>query len=188
MIIIILVKRIVRHIFILPILLIALVLTKITEYVYVSQLLSLIPFKTGIILRNYFYRLTLKKCGKGVVVNFGTIISYKESRIGNNVWLGVNNVFGRVDILDNVITAQGCQFASGKKGHGIERVDIPIVQQPGEKTTLIIGPDVWFGANCTTIANVGEGCVIGSGTVVVKDIPDWSIAVGNPAKIIKKRK
>jgi acetyltransferase-like isoleucine patch superfamily enzyme len=45
-----------------------------------------------------------------------------------------------------------------------------------------------FGANCTTIANDGEGCVIGSGAVVVNDIPTWSIVVGNPAKVNKSRK
>lgn len=126
--------------------------------------------------------------GNNVTINFGTIVSYKENTIGNNVWLGVNNIYGLVDIKDNVITAQTCQFASGKYGHGIERTDIPIIHQPGFPTKLQIGPDVWFGANCTTIANVGEGCVIGSGSVVVKNIPDWSVAVGNPARIIKSRK
>lgn len=188
MILIIWFKRILRHVLLAPILFFALLLTKITDYSYASIMISLVPFKTGIILRNYFYRLTLQKCGKDLVVNFGTIISFKDTEIGDHVWLGVYNVFGKINIKDNVITAQGCHFSSGKNGHGIDRTDIPIINQEGHKITLQIGPDVWFGANCTTIANVGEGCVIGSGAVVVKDIPDWSIAVGNPCRVIKSRK
>jgi virginiamycin A acetyltransferase len=182
------IKRILRLFIIVPLLLVAVTLTYITEYVHVSAFISKIPFKTGIILRRFFYRLTLKKFGQGVVINYGTIISYSDTSIGNNVWLGVNNIFGAVDIKDNVITAQGCQFASGKYGHGTERTDIPVIYQEGSKVVLQIGPDVWFGANCTVVANVGEGCVIGSGSVVVKDIPDWSVAVGNPAKVVKSRK
>lgn len=181
-------KRFMRSVIGLPIAVMALIMTKVTDYVYVAEFVGIFPFKTGNLIRNYFYKRTLSSFGKNVTINFGTIISYKENTIGNNVWLGVNNIFGSVDIKDNVITAQGCQFASGKYGHGIGRTDIPIIQQPGYGTKLQIGPDVWFGANCTTIANVGEGCVIGSGAVVVNDIPDWSIAVGNPAKVIKSRK
>ena len=53
----------------------------------------------------------------------------------------------------------------------------------------IIGNDVWVGANANVIGgvNIGDGCVIGAGAVVTKDIPPYSIAVGVPAKIIKKR-
>jgi len=184
----ILLKRIFRLLFAIPVVICAIALTKITEYIYVAQFVSLFPFKTGNLIRKYFYKWTLAGFGKNVTVNYGTIISYKSNKIGDNVWLGVNNILGSIDIKDNVITAQNCQFVSGKYGHGIERTDIPIIDQDGHKITLQIGPDVWFGANCTTIANVGEGCVIGSGAVVVKDIPNWSIAVGNPAKVIKNRK
>jgi glycosyltransferase involved in cell wall biosynthesis len=74
-----------------------------------------------------------------------------------------------------------------KNQHGFAKTDIPIFKQPGFATNYQIGPDVWFGANCSTMANVGEGCVIGAGQDVVKDIPDWSVAVGNPA-ISKSRK
>jgi virginiamycin A acetyltransferase len=182
------IKRLFRWIIAIVIVPVALLLSALTQFVYVSELLSMIPFRTGNLVRYWFYRLMLKKCGKGVTINFGTIITYKDTTIGNNVWLGVNNIFGRVDIQDDVITAQACQFVSGKRGHGIDRTDVPIMSQPGEHTRLQIGPDVWFGANCTVAANVGKGCVIGSGAVVVQDIPDWSVAVGNPSRVIRSRR
>ncbi len=52
-----------------------------------------------------------------------------------------------------------------------------------------IGNDVWIGANATILQNVkvGDGAVIGAGAVVTKDVPDYAIVVGIPAKVIKYR-
>lgn len=52
-----------------------------------------------------------------------------------------------------------------------------------------IGNDVWIGQNAVIMAgvNIGDGAVIGSGAVVTKDVPDYAIAVGVPAKVIKYR-
>ncbi len=53
-----------------------------------------------------------------------------------------------------------------------------------------IGPDCWIGMGVSIMPGVtiGEGVVVGGGSVVAKDIPAWSIAVGNPAKAIRSRK
>lgn len=52
---------------------------------------------------------------------------------------------------------------------------------------IVIGSNCWFGGNVTVLGGVtiGEGCVIGAGSVVVKDIPPHSVAVGNPAHVIR---
>lgn len=53
---------------------------------------------------------------------------------------------------------------------------------------ITIGDDCWLGANVTVLPGVtiGKGCTIGAGAVVQKSIPDYSVAVGVPAKVIKK--
>jgi acetyltransferase-like isoleucine patch superfamily enzyme len=53
---------------------------------------------------------------------------------------------------------------------------------------ITIGNDCWIGGNVVVLpgVNIGKGCTIGSGSVVTKDIPDWSVAVGSPARVIKK--
>ena len=53
---------------------------------------------------------------------------------------------------------------------------------------ILISDDVWIGANAVITAGVtlGKHCIIGAGSVVTKDIPAYSIAVGNPAKVVKK--
>jgi acetyltransferase-like isoleucine patch superfamily enzyme len=58
------------------------------------------------------------------------------------------------------------------------------------RPSLIIGNDVWLGANSIILPNVstiGNGAIVGAGAVVTKDVPPYAIVVGNPAKIIKYR-
>lgn len=73
--------------------------------------------------------------------------------------------------------------------HGFERKDIPIAEQSITKKGIVIKDDVWIGANCVILDGVmiGTGCVIGAGSIVTKSIPSYSIAVGNPARVIKER-
>lgn len=165
-----------------------LIINKFTEYAYVAELISLIPFRFGEHVRYHFYKKTLASCGVNVVINFGTILSYDDITIGNNVWIGAYNTFGHVDIGDYTLTAQYCHFLSGKNQHGFNKMDLPIMKQPGQPARLKIGPDVWIGVNSVIMADIGSGCVIGSGSIVTKPIPDWSVAVGSPARVIKNRK
>jgi len=62
------------------------------------------------------------------------------------------------------------------------------MQQPVILKPVKLKRDIWLGANVIILDDVGEGCVIGSGSVVTKTVPDWSVAVGSPAKVIKNRK
>ena len=63
-------------------------------------------------------------------------------------------------------------------------------KQYGDDPPVLIGSDVWIGANVIILsgAKIGDGAVIGAGSVVTKDIDPYSVAVGNPAKVIKNRK
>jgi maltose O-acetyltransferase len=76
------------------------------------------------------------------------------------------------------------------KNHRFDRVDIPMRKQ-GETEVLpvIIGDDVWLGARVLLLpgARVGSGSVIGAGAVVSGEIPPMSVAVGNPARVVKRR-
>lgn len=65
-----------------------------------------------------------------------------------------------------------------------------VKKDPRERTKLTIGNDVWIGANTIILPsckNIGNGAVIAAGSIVTKDIPQYEIWGGDPAKFIKKR-
>ena len=88
----------------------------------------------------------------------------------------------------------GVRIASGTKiiscNHKFNNLNIPIFKQGFTKKGILIDDDVWIGSNASILdgVKIGKGSIIGAGAVVTKDIPMYSIAVGVPAKIIKKRK
>lgn len=72
--------------------------------------------------------------------------------------------------------------------HGYEDINVPIMNQPIiQKGTIEIGEGSWLGENvCVLGSNIGKHCIIGANSVVTSDIPDYSVAVGAPAKVIKR--
>jgi len=101
--------------------------------------------------------------------NFNHIVSSNSVKIGNNVLTA-----DRVYISDNI--------------HEYEDIKRPISYQPiKSKRPTEIGDDCWLGENvCVICAKIGKHCVIGANSVVTSDIPDYSVAVGIPAKVIKQ--
>lgn len=104
-----------------------------------------------------------------VIGHFAHIYATKSIRIEKKVLIA-----DKVYISDNL--------------HGYENPEIPIIDQPiVQKQPVIIGEGSWIGENvCIIGASVGKHCVIGANSVVTKDIPDYCVAVGSPAKVIKK--
>ena len=124
---------------------------------------------------------------QSLIEDFSTINNgVGDVKIGNNTIIGLSNVIiGPVDIGNGVMLAQNI-VVSGLN-HGYEAIDISPSKQPVSTKKITIEDDVWIGANSIITAGVtvGKHAVIGAGSVVVKDIPPYSIAVGNPAKVIK---
>lgn len=74
------------------------------------------------------------------------------------------------------------------ENHLTDDVSKPICKQGISYKGIKIGDDVWIGTHTIILdgVEIGNGCVIGAGSVVTRDIPNYSVAVGNPAKVIKK--
>jgi virginiamycin A acetyltransferase len=152
-----------------------------------SQFLSLFPGKSGNYLRKAFYRLSLKQCDKECAILFGTIFSQKDTEIGRGVYIGPNCNIGMCRIENNCTIGSNVHIMSGKHQHSFKDLIIPIQEQGGVYEKIAIGEDTWIG-NCAIImANVGKKCIIGAGSVVTNDIEEYSIVVGNPGKVIRKR-
>jgi len=110
------------------------------------------------------------KIGKGSYIgNFAHIYATQKIEIGNDVLMA-----DKVYISDNL--------------HSFDKINIAIINQPIKQLKEVyIGDGSWIGENvCIIGASVGKQSVIGANSVVSKDIPDFCVAVGAPAKIIKR--
>lgn len=107
--------------------------------------------------------------------------------LGDHVRIGIGSVvIGPVTIRSGSGLGQHV-FISGFN-HGYKDGTQNSSVQPLDKKEVFIGEDTHIGANSVVVAGVhiGKRCQIGAGSVVTKDIPDFSVAVGNPAKVIKR--
>lgn len=152
-----------------------------------SQLLAMVPGVLGIYLRRVWYKHTLKKCGENLTVDWMAVLRSRDSEIGSRCTFGVFSWIGWVTIGDDVMTGSGVVILSGNKQHNFSNPAKPIREQIGTKTKVVIGSDVWIGAESVIMTDVLGGTVIGAAAVVTKTFEKNKVLVGNPAKILKDR-
>jgi virginiamycin A acetyltransferase len=151
-----------------------------------SQLISLVPGRLGVWMRAAFYSNVLNQCHRNVVIGFGSLFSKVDSRIGSHVYIGPYSQLGCVTIGDNTLIGPQVQI-SGPNVHTFERLDVPIRNQPRKMERIEIGEDCWIGAGAIVMAQVGSQSVVGAGSVVTRPIPNRSVAIGTPARVLKER-
>ena len=105
---------------------------------------------------------------------------------GENVYFNVNCVVldaNKVTIGSNVLFGPGAQLYTASHPLDFETRRTNQLSKP-----ITIGDDCWIGGNAIICPGVTieKGCVIGAGSVVTKNIPEYSLAVGNPARVIRK--
>lgn len=134
------------------------------------------------------------KIENGVYINDRVYIDtereggYIEIGFGSYIGTGTT-LFGHagLEIGDNVLMAQNITLTP--YSHIFEDPNKNIITQGGHCKKVTIGRDSYIGMGVCIMysGNIGEGSVIGAGSVVVKPIPPFSVAVGNPARVIRKR-
>ena len=116
--------------------------------------------------------------------------SGKNVRIGDNSGIGVNcRLSGKVTIGKDVM--MGPSTVLYTRNHNFARTDIPMNRQGFmAEEPITIGDDVWIGAHVLIMpgVTVGQGSILAAGSIVTKDVPEYSVAGGNPAKVIRSRK
>ena len=137
--------------------------------------------------------LSRLEIGRWVHIGDGNAIRCHEGslRIGDKVVFGKDNVVNTyldIEIGDSALVADWCYICDFD--HKMDDIDTPIKDQGILKGPVRIGADTWVATKVTVLrgTRIGRGCVLGSHAVVKGDIPDYSIAVGAPAKVVKNRK
>ncbi len=100
----------------------------------------------------------------------------------------VINAYLDIELGDSALMADWCYVCDFD--HRMDDINVPIKDQGIIKSPVRIGPDTWVATKVTILRGtaIGRGCVLGSHAVVRGVIPDYSIAVGAPAKVVKNRK
>ncbi|MCA9035345.1 MAG: acyltransferase [Planctomycetaceae bacterium] len=152
------------------------------------QFLSLLPGRMGVLLRHAFLRCTSGGCGKDAHVGFGTLFSHAGVSIGARSYIGNACSIGEVTIEDDVLIASHVSIMNGCQQHGTERLDVPIREQAGVYLPVTIGQNSWIGERAIVAASVGRHCIIGAGSLILKPVPDFCVAVGVPARVVRDRR
>ena len=153
-----------------------------------SQLLALVPGLPGEYLRRAFLSFAIARCASSATVQFGTIFSEAGATIDESVYVGPRCHLGLVHLERDVLLAAGVHIPSGASTHGTTDIDRPIREQPQMRRLVRIGEGTWVGSAAVILADVGRHCVVGAGAVVTRPLPDYVVAAGVPAKIIRSRR
>ncbi len=146
----------------------------IGQYSYLDGQTSFLRLGNDVHLARF---CTLRAGERGITVHDGAGINTRSFVDGN----------GGVEIGPNCLLSPGVQVLSGN--HVFDDPDVPIRLQGTAYGKVTIGEDCWLGTNVIILpgVTVGRRAVVGAGAVVTKDIPEFSIALGVPAKVVGHR-
>lgn len=146
---------------------------------------ALAPGIPGDYLRTAYYRLTLDKWSLESRIEFGSFFAHPLARVERGVYIGSHCVLGRTSIGERTQIASGVQILSGGQQHPRDAEGRIMGAEHGIFTTIRIGADCWIGAGSIVLADVGNSSTLGAGSVVVYPVPADSVAVGNPARVVR---
>ena len=140
-------------------------------------------------IRAYLAKAFLTYCGKEVNIEKGAVIP-ALLEIGDYSGVGINaNILGKVTIGKYVMMGPDCIIYT--VNHSFSKTDMPMIKQGFEKMKPVkICNDVWIGGRVIILPGVtiGQGAIVGAGAVVSKNVPEFAVVGGNPARIIRNRK
>lgn len=139
-------------------------------------------------IRAFLAKKTMQFTGKNINIEKGAIFD-RTVEIGDNSGIGIDcKLYGKVTIGKDVMMGPEVYIYTGN--HNFKNVSEPMWTQGHEiERPVTIGNDVWIGSRVTILPGVtiGNGSIIGAGSVVTKNVEDYDVVAGNPARKIKNR-
>jgi virginiamycin A acetyltransferase len=151
-----------------------------------THIVAMLPGMPGAFLRRAFYALTLEECSLHCHIGFGTIFSHRTSVVKRHVYIGNYTLIGSAYIGEYSLIGSRASIISGGALHtlgddgqwtpfSVERV-----------VRVSVSKNVWVGEGAIIVADVGEGSMVGAGSVVTAKVKPKIFVTGNPCRFIKK--
>jgi acetyltransferase-like isoleucine patch superfamily enzyme len=147
-----------------------------------AQLLAFMPGPPGAKLRGAFYCATLRSCSWETSIGFGSLFTHRGAILAANVSMGAYCVIGHAVLGSGVMMGSRVSIPSGKRQHFGDEGGIVA---EARYDTVTVGSGCWIGESACLLADVGEGCIVSAGAVVVKAMPGRSVIGGNPAQVLR---
>lgn len=184
---------------------------------WLSDFLIWMPGGLGYKLRQIVNHKRFARCGGNVTIAQGCHIrGFTNIKLGSNIGFGMNaqiyasgagtesitigdnvsmnsNVIINADMGGNIVIGNnviiGPNVVVRASNHAFANTNIPIREQGHNAGSIIVNDDVWIGANAILLPNIkiGRGAIIAAGAVVTKNVDDYSIVAGIPARKIRNR-
>jgi maltose O-acetyltransferase len=141
--------------------------------------------------RLQFARHLFRECGCRVNLEHGASLAFSHAiRVGDHSGIGVN-CYGDGPLTLGVNVLMGPEVVILRQNHRFDRTDLPIRRQESSAVReLRICDDVWIGQRAMILpgcGRIGRGAIVAAGAVVTKDVPDYAVVGGNPARVLKLR-
>lgn len=143
--------------------------------------------RQGVVIHHHTYFKGVFFQGRAVIEPYCRLNGDPTITIGSNFYMNSGcHLLGEITIGNDVMI--GPKTIIWGRDHGMALGE-PMRLQPHSKRPVLIGDDVWIGANVTILkgVSIGDGAVIAAGAVVVRDVPPLAIVAGNPARVVKNR-
>ncbi len=152
-----------------------------------TELLGLVPGLTGIILRRAFLARALPHCAATATVASGVVLSSASATLADHCYVGPYCTLGHVEVGAHALIAAGVRIPSGRHAHPSGELDAFDSTRVVGRSRVRIGPRAWIGTGAIVMADVGADTVVGAGAVVTTPLDSAVVAVGSPARVVRRR-
>ncbi len=150
-----------------------------------THIIAMLPGLPGVFLRRAFYSLTLDECSMHCHVGFGSMFSHRSAKVGKHVYIGSYSIIGSADLGEHCLIGSRVSILSGKALHVLGDDGMWTPYSSDRLSQVKVSKNVWIGEGAIIVADVGEGSMIGAGSVVTSNIKPHVIVTGNPARFVK---
>ena len=155
-------------------------------FTFWAQLLALVPGLPGVFLRRSFYRLTLDACGRSFFIGFGALVSHRQARIDDDVYVGPYAVVGACHLERGCLIGTRCSIVSGGDLHTLDADGRWTASDLTRLKRIHIGKHAWIGEGTLILADIGPTSMVAAGAVVSSAVPPETMVAGNPARFVRR--